>query len=351
MDERRHALIVGATGVVGRTMMQHLIADGGWDITAVSRRRPELPGIFEHVAVDLLDRSDTKAHLGLARGLTHVFYAAYMDAGSWVLSTQPNLDMLANLLDAVEPASPELRHINLMHGTKWYGSHEGPFKTPAKEEDPRGSGPNFYHGQQDLIVDRQVGKSWTWSAVRPHAICGFATGNPMNLVNSLAVYATLMKALGQPLCFPGSVANYNALYQAVDAAHLARAVIWMATEDGCANQAFNITNGDLFRWCNLWPRIASHFDMEVGPPTHISLVDTMPAYKPLWQRLVAEHHLLPIPYEQLVAWTFGDAVFGSGYDMISSMTKARQCGFQGLVDSEDMFIRLFEELRLARVIP
>jgi hypothetical protein len=105
-------------------------------------------------------------------------------------------------MDAIEPASPDLAHVNLMHGTKWYGNHLGPFKTPAKEDDPRHMPPNFYYDQQDLVAARQRGKTWTWSTARPHAICGFATGNPMNLVMVLAVYATISKALGIPPSTP-----------------------------------------------------------------------------------------------------------------------------------------------------
>src|SRR5205823_3605663 len=102
-----------------------------------------------------------------------------------------------------ETASPDLTHVNLMHGTKWYGNHLGSFKTPAKEDDPRHMPPNFYYDQQDLVAARQRGKTWTWSTARPHAICGFAAGNPMNLVMVLAVYATISKSLGMPLRHPG----------------------------------------------------------------------------------------------------------------------------------------------------
>ena len=75
-------------------------------------------------------------------------------------------------------------------------------------------------------MDRQRGKRWTWSAARPHAISGFATGNPMNLVMVLAVYATLSKALGLPLRHPGTAENYHALHQCTDAALLVTAVVW-----------------------------------------------------------------------------------------------------------------------------
>jgi nucleoside-diphosphate-sugar epimerase len=350
MADRKRALVVGATGVVGRAMLRHLLA-AGWEVLAVSRRKPDVEGEYEHLAVDLLDRAATRAALGEPRGVTHVFYSAYVERATWTEAVPSNLAMLGNLLDAVEPASPELAHINLMQGTKWYGNHLGPFKTPAREDDPRHMPPNFYYDQQDIVAARQRGRRWTWSAARPHAICGFATGNPMNLVMVIAVYAALSKALGMPLRHPGTEANWRALYQCTDAELLARAVTWMATEPRCANEAFNITNGDLIRWENLWPRIARHFGMEVGPRQHIRLAEMMRDKAPVWDRLVAEHGLQPIPYEQVAAWSFGDFVFSAGFDIISSMTKARRYGFGEVVDTEEMFLRLFDELRSARVIP
>ena len=72
----------------------------------------------------------------------------------------------------------------------------------------------------------------------------------MNLTLAIAVYANICKALRLPLSFPGKPGAYTALYQCTDAALLAKAVEWMATDPKCANQAFNITNGDLIRWQN-----------------------------------------------------------------------------------------------------
>ena len=87
----------------------------------------------------------------------------------------------------------------------------------------------------------------------------------MNLGMLVAVYASISKELGLPLCYPGTADNVHALYQCTDATLLARAIEWMSTSPQCANESFNITNGDFFRWENLWPRIAKLFDMEVGP--------------------------------------------------------------------------------------
>jgi hypothetical protein len=49
----------------------------------------------------------------------------------------------------------------------------------------------------------------------------------------------------------------------------------MATDLKCANQAFNITNSDLIRWQNLWPRFAKFFGMELASPRHINLARSM----------------------------------------------------------------------------
>jgi hypothetical protein len=73
--------------------------------------------------------------------------------------------------------------------------------------------------------------------------------------------------------------------------------------------------------------------------------------RPLWERLVKEHNLQPIPYEQLVRWHYGNFVFTPEFDIISSTTKAKRYGFAEVQDSEEMFLRHFDELRTNRVIP
>lgn len=350
-DAQKTALVVGATGVVGRNLLRQLTADEEWDVIAVSRRTPDIEADYQHVSADLLDPDDVGAKLGGLDKVTHVFFSAYIEKPTWAEMVAPNMALLSNLMDVIEPAAPGLAHVNLMHGTKWYGNHLGPFKTPAKETDPGHMPPNFYYDQQDYIVDRQAGKEWTWSSARPHAICGFAIGNPMNLVMVLAAYATISKALGLPLRHPGSEANANALFNVTDSGLLARACTWMATDAGAANGPFNITNGDVFRWRDLWPAIADYFDLEMAQPQKIDLVHMMADKGPLWKRLVAQHDLLPIPYEQLVGWNYGNFVFGPEFDIISSTTKSKMHGFNEVQDTEQMFLRHFDELREKKVIP
>jgi nucleoside-diphosphate-sugar epimerase len=348
---KKKALVVGATGVVGGNLLREILMRPDWQAVAVSRRRPDIAGDYEHIAVDLSSAAEAAAGLARLNDITHIFFSAYVQKPDPSEMVVANMALLRNLLDAIEPVSPDLRHVNLMHGTKWYGSHLGPFKTPARETDPRHMPPNFYYDQQDFIVDRQRGKNWTWSAVRPHTICGFALGNPMNLVMVMAVYAAISKELGLPLRHPGSEANANALYNVTDSRLAARASLWMATEKSAANEAFNITNGDIFRWRDLWPDVARYFGMELAPPQKIDLPVMMADKAGLWADLTRRHGLRETPYAQLVNWNFGSHVFTPPHDIILSTTKIRQRGFAEIQDTTEMFIRQFDELRDQKIIP
>lgn len=90
----------------------------------------------------------------------------------------------------------------------------------------------------------------------------------MNLAMVIAVYASIARELKVPLRFPGKPGAYGSLLEMTDAGLLARATVWAATDERCADQAFNINNGDLFRWSSLWPKIARFFDLEASDPAH-----------------------------------------------------------------------------------
>lgn len=345
------AVIAGASGVTGRYLTAHLAASGAWDVIAVSRRPPDVDGRFTHAAADLSDAAAARAALATSSGVTHLFYCAFVQDPDPVAHRQRNTAMLVNAVEAVEAASPALRHVHLVEGTKWYGSHLGPFPTPAKERHPRHAGENFYFDQQDWLEARQAGRPWTWSAVRPHAVCGLSVGSPMNLSLLLAVYGALCKATGEAFCHPGAPENWTALYQCTDSGLLARGMEWIATAPACANQAFNLTNGDLIRWRDLWPRLADFFEVPLAQPSPRRLADFLPALASQWDALVRHHGLQPYRLDQLAGSAFGDFVFGSRWDIISDVGKIRRHGFGEAVDTEEMFLRQFEAFREARIIP
>jgi nucleoside-diphosphate-sugar epimerase len=345
------ALVVGAQGVIGRNLAEHLASSGEWEIIGLSRRGGQASENVRHISVDLFDPGDASAKLGALTDVTHIFYAAYQDRPSWAELVPPNLAMLVNVVDAVEPAAKGLRHISLMQGYKVYGAHLGPFKTPAREDDPGHMPPEFNVDQQAFLQARQKGKAWSWSAIRPSVVSGFALGNPMNLAMVIAVYAAISKELGLPLRFPGKPGAYDTLIEMTDAGLLARATVWAATDERCANQAFNIANGDLFRWNDMWPKIARFFDLEVAPPLPMSLEIVMSDKASLWDEMVRRHGLQPTPYKDVSSWAFGDFVFSWNYDFFADGSKARRFGFHEYVDSAAMFLGIFADLRRRKIIP
>ena len=135
-----------------------------------------------------------------------------------------------------------------------------------------------------------------------------------------------------------------------DAPLLARATVWAATDARCANQALNITNGDLFRWNDVAEN-SGFFELEVAPPLPMSLSVVMADKENLWTAMVEKYKLAPHPYKEVSSWNFGDAVFGWNYDFFADGSKARRLGFHEHVDTAAMFLSVFEDFRKRRVIP
>jgi nucleoside-diphosphate-sugar epimerase len=354
METRKTAVVVGALGVIGRYIVEKLASLPDWQVIGLSRRKGEDGPRVRYISVDLLDRSAVEAQLSGLDRVTHVFYAAFQassGAAANYATNMANRDMLVAAVSAIDKASRALERVVLVTGTKYYGSHLGPFKTPAREDDARHMPPDYYFDQIDWLVEYQRDKRWNWTELRPQTLCGFAPGSAMSIVPVIAVYAAISKELALPLRFPGKPGAYRSIYQVTESTQLANAALWAANEPRCANQAFNITNGDYFRWCNLWPQIAAVFEMPLAEPQTISLVQHMGDKAPLWERMVAKHNLRRYRYDEIVAWPFGDYVFGCDWDVMSNVTKSRQFGFHDVVDSEEMFVRLLRKFRSERIVP
>ena len=353
MVRMRSAVVVGAQGVIGRYIVEKLAALPDWQVTGLSRRKGADGPRVKHISVDLLDPADANAKLAGLANATHLFFAAFQPgsgpAADYAKNITANLDLLVNSVSTLDQASSQLERVVLVTGTKYYGSHLGAFKTPAREDDPRHAGANYYFDQIDWLTAFQKGKRWSRVELRPQTLCGFAPGTAMSIVSVIAVYAAIRKELGLPLAFPGKA--WSSLYQVTESAHLAQAAYWAATEPRCANQAYNITNGDYFRWQHVWPKIAAVFEMPVADPQPHSLVEFMADKAPLWDAMVRKHGLKPYGFQDVVAWPFGDYVFNCDWDVMTSVTKSRQHGFHAVVDSEEMFGRLLARFRAEKIVP
>ncbi|MDF2997229.1 MAG: NAD-dependent dehydratase [Xanthobacteraceae bacterium] len=351
MTMKKTALVVGATGVSGRALINYLDRQEDWSVIGLSRKPPYFETRARFVSVDLTNPESCQEGLSGLSEVTHVFYTAYVDNKVIAETRAPNARMFANFLPVIEKAAKNLQHVCLLQGTKYYGQYLGPFKTPAKETDPRISVPHFYYDQQDLLMAASEGKDWSWSAARPHVICGFALGNPLNLVATIAVYASLLREMGEPLGFPGKPGAFTSIYQATDADLLAKAMVWMSISPQCANEAFNITNGDFFRYQNMWPVFARHFGMQAGGVETMDVPSRMRGTDKLWDTMVEKYRLQRHPLSLLVNWDFANYAFSNDWDVMSDTTKCRKFGFLDFIDSEQMFLDQFSALQRDKIIP
>jgi nucleoside-diphosphate-sugar epimerase len=346
------ALIAGATGAAASRLTELLAATPGWRVVGLCRRPPSerTSPTLRYIATDLLDPESCRAAVAQAGAVTHFVYSARSPFGEGGVEDVPsNVAMLRNMLDAVE--SPALHHVHLVEGAKWYGVHIGPIRSPAREDDPRHMSPNFYYDQQDLLAERRRGKAWSWSASRPQYLVDVAPGRPRNLVTVIGAYAAICRELGVAFDFPGKPGAYTTLAENTDCTVLAHFIRWAITEPRAADQAFNINNGDVYRWCNFWPRLAAYFRLPPGIIRPMSLERWMADKQPVWARIAERHGLRFSELAKLALWAYGDYVFAIDRDVMQSMTRARLAGFTLVEDSEDQFIRHLDAYRELKVLP
>ena len=344
------ALIAGVTGVVGAALARTLNAHPDWEVIGACRH-PQNDADYRAVGVDLLNAGDCRAKLTAFPHITHILYCAR--AAHTMAAKEPieeNVAMLRNVIDAAEKSATHLAHVHIVQGSKVYGSELGPYRTPARESDPRVAQYHWYYAQEDLLLERANGK-WNWSISRPHGVCEGRHAVARSLATIIAVYAAVCKELQRPLNFPGTQAGFHALYQSVDADLLARAIAWITTTPACANQAFNVTNGDYIRWSNAWPRFADFFGMTAGGVSTVKLADEMRDKAGVWDRIVERHGLLRVPLSERAVWSYADFNLARGYDIMSSTLKLRQHGFYECMDTEQMFLEHFARFRAQRAIP
>ena len=72
---------------------------------------------------------------------------------------------------------------------------------------------------------------------------------------------------------------------------------------------------------------------------------------PVWDAIVRERGLVPTPWSELVAWPFGDFVFGTGFDLVSDTDAIRAAGFGETIDSATAILDAIGRLRSRRILP
>jgi nucleoside-diphosphate-sugar epimerase len=225
--------------------------------------------------------------------------------------------------------------------------------TPFREEQPRLPVENFYYAQEDAVFAAAARDRFGWSVHRPHTIIGYALGNAMNMGVTLAVYATLCRETGRPFRFPGSAAQWNGLTDMTDARLLARHLEWAATTPAARDLAFNVVDGDVFRWSWMWGRLAAWFGLEPAPfdGTVRPLETQMAQDAPVWAEIARRHGLVEPDLARLASAWHTDADLGRPIEVVTDMSRSRKLGFLDYQPTDEAFLDLFERLRAGRVIP
>ncbi len=351
----RLALVVGATGISGSALTDQLIGDG-WEVLALSRRPGAERDGVRWITADLRSPDDLARVLGAERP-THVFFTAWARQATEEQNIAVNSAMVRDLLAAL--GSAPLEHVALVTGLKHY---LGPFEaygegdmpdTPFREDAPRLETPNFYYAQEDEVYAAAAAQGFTWSIHRSHTVLGHAVGNLMNMGLTLAVYASICRAQGRPFTFPGSETQWNSLTDMTDATVLADQMVWASTTEAGADEAFNVVNGDVFRWRTMWLILAEYFGVEpVGPDAQPQpLEEQMAGMDDAWATLAGEHGLAEADLSRLASWWHTDADLGRTMEVVTDISKSRLAGFSTHHRTADSFVDLFDRFRAERLIP
>ncbi|KAK7926624.1 hypothetical protein PG985_003622 [Apiospora marii] len=400
-----HAIVFGASGLIGWAMVDQLLATyptpGTFaSVTAVANRPidlaeahwPEPEAGRPHLRLvsgvdlrgDAISLADTlRQQVPNADKITHIYYFVFTAVGHDLQEEVAiNKKMLQNVIDAVSSLSQSLKFVVFPGGTRGYGIYipGGTFSAPLTE-DMVNSLPSDYEKTvaypqfRKLLADACRGKSWTWCEICPDAIIGFTpNGSQFSLALHWAQYLSLYaynhgigpRVKDKPstdgvsapveVPFPGTTAGYNSLCSPVSASTIAQMAIYAGQNpERCGDgRLFNIADSDApSTMGDLWPHLAAWFGLVGTGPEARSDTDLLPGeYVERHQGVFGEHGL-----EMAVKGGVGagrkqlDSV-GSWltFDRQLSLGRLREAGFKERRDPVVGWLEAFDMFRKAGLI-
>ena len=105
------------------------------------------------------------------------------------------------------------------------------------------------------------------------------------------------------MVFPGSRTQWDGLTDMTDAGLLAQHLVWAATTPAAADTAFNVVNGDVFRWRWLWPLLAARLGVDAegseGEPR--PLEEQMADAAATWSRIAERDGLVEADVDRVAS--------------------------------------------------
>lgn len=87
----------------------------------------------------------------------------------------------------------------------------------------------------------------------------------MNLASSIGIYAAVSNEPDKDLVWAGSETFCTRFDSFTSSSLHTKFCLWAACEPRAANQVFNVVNGDVQSWQDLWPCMARRFGVKVKP--------------------------------------------------------------------------------------
>ena len=353
-------LVTGASGLLGVAAIEKFLS-AGWDVVGVSRRKPDLPSgrAIEFLSVDLRDEEAARAAFEPLTDITHIAYTALHEkpelVAGWSSKEQieTNNVMLRNVVEPIVRTAPNFQHISILQGTKIYGVHLHPIPIPARERDARKDHANFFFDHEDYVREMGAKHGFNYTALRPQLVTG-PTPGALNVLPAIGVYAAIRREKGEPFGFPGGP---SFVWEAADADLVADVMVWVAQSPQASNEAFNITNGDVFEWRNVWPAMAETLGVEPGPDIPTSVEAYLEENMDVWNQIVAKYDLRSHNLRELVGQGDQHADFAFAYGAPAgprafvSTIKLRQAGFTKTIDTEQSFRNALQSLIEHKLLP
>ena len=128
--------------------------------------------------------------------------------------------------------------------------------------------------------------------------------------------------------------------------------------DLAKGETFNLTNGEVFSWRDMWPAIANTLNVDPGPDESLSIAGYLAEKASLWADIVVEHNLADNSLESILGEShyYADLCLACGLSSSPPATfvstiKIKQAGFTQTYDSEASFCFWLRDLQARKIIP
>ena len=148
------------------------------------------------------------------------------------------------------------------------------------------------------------------------------------------------------------------MWEAVDVRLVGDACLWAAQSPNAVNETFNLTNGEVFSFRDMWPALADCLGVEIGPDAPLHIGDYLAGQASAWRELARQHNLREPDLARFLGEShhYAAMCFNTGQTTAPPPTfvstiKIKQAGFTATMHTEESFCYWLETLKQERLLP